>query len=495
MRYESILHTIGRTPVIRVSRIAPDPAQLYVKLEARNPMGSVKDRAALSMIESAERDGRLAPGQTVIEASSGNTGISLAMVCARKGYPLVIVMAENFSIERRRLMRFLGAQVVLTPAALKGSGMRARARELATAHGWFLCDQFANEANAQAHVDGTGPEILADFSDRPLDYLVIGCGTGGTLKGVGSVLRRASPTTRIVVCEPDNAPMLASGLPQPLDADGEPAMSHPSFRPHVMQGWSPDFLPRLTQSALERHYADEILAVGGQESFDCARRLAREEGIFTGITGGATFAGALRVLTRVPSGASVLCLLPDTGERYLSTPLFADIDAEMNDAERAIAQSLPMTKPPSAPASPVAAGAAVGVAALVPAAIDYVRQVTSDAAQPVVMFALEWCEFCWSLRRMFAHHRIPYRAVDLDSAALQKDDWGAQLRAALTARTGIATIPQVFVGDELIGGCTDTLEACGSGNLQERLARVGIVRELAGGPDPQSFLPNWLQRG
>jgi cysteine synthase len=488
MRYDSILHTIGRTPVIRVSRIAPDPARLYVKLEARNPMGSVKDRAALSMIESAERDGRLVPGQTVIEASSGNTGISLAMVCARKGYPLVIVMAENFSIERRRLMRFLGAQVVLTSAAKKGSGMRARARELATAHGWFLCDQFANEANAQAHVDGTGPEILADFSDRPLDYLVLGCGTGGTLKGVAAVLRGASPATRIIVCEPDNAPMLASGLPQPLDADGEPAASHPSFRPHVMQGWSPDFLPRLTQSALDRHYADEIIGVGGQESFDCARRLAREEGIFTGITGGATFAGALRVLARVPEGSSVLCMLPDTGERYLSTPLFADISAEMSDAELAIAASSPE------PAASLAASPAPTVVPLVPAAVEYVQQVILDPAQPVVMFALEWCEFCWSLRRMFAHHQIPYRSVDLDSAALQKDDWGAQLRAALQERTGVVTIPQVFVSGEFIGGCTDTLDSCRNGDLQKRLGRAGIARELAIGPDPQSFLPNWLPK-
>jgi cysteine synthase A len=509
MRYDSILQTIGRTPVIRVARIAPDPAQLFVKLEARNPMGSVKDRPALSMIEAAERDGRLRPGQTVIEASSGNTGISLAMICARKGYPLVIVMAENFSVERRRLMRFLGAQVVLTPAALKGSGMRAKARELALTHGWFLPDQFSNEANAEAHLRSTGPEILADFSDRPLDYLVLGCGTGGTLKGVATFLRRASPRTRIVVCEPDNAPMLSSGLPQARDADGEPLGSHPTFRPHVMQGWSPDFLPLLTQSALQAQYADEILAVGGIETFECARRLAREEGIFTGITGGATLAGALQLLKRIPSGASVLAMLPDTGERYLSTPLFESVSADMNEQELGIAASSPgyrFGQPAPAPAatpapavravpSPAPVAASAPAETLDAAAVAHVAQVIGAASEPVVLFALEWCEFCWSLRRMFAHHRIAYRSVDLDSAALQKDEWGAKLRAALSARTGVATIPQVFVGGEFIGGCTDTLDACRSGDLQRRLKLVGIERELGGGPDPHSFLPGWLHRG
>ncbi len=249
-RFESILGTVGRTPTVRIAKLAPPHVRLYVKLESFNPMGSVKDRLALGVIEDAERRGLLRPGQTVIEATSGNTGIGLAMVCARKGYPLVVVMSENFSLERRKLMRFLGAKVVLTPAALKGTGMLAKAVELAAAHGWFLCRQFENEANADMHSRTTAPEILADFAGERLDYFVTGFGTGGTLKGVGRVLREQSPHTRIVVCEPDNSQVLGSGIAQPRAADGTPAGSHPSFRPHLMQGWSPDFIPKLTQDAV-----------------------------------------------------------------------------------------------------------------------------------------------------------------------------------------------------------------------------------------------------
>ena len=274
-RYNSILETVGRTPIVRLNRIAPEHVNLYVKIESFNPMGSVKDRLALGVIEDAEQRGTLRPGQTVIEATSGNTGIGLAMVCACKGYPLVVTMAESFSIERRKLMRFLGARVVLTPAALKGSGMLAKAVELAEEHGWFLVRQFENEANANAHSRTTAPEILEAFSDKKLDYWVTGYGTGGTLKGVSRVLREASPETRVIVCEPDNSPILGSGIPQERLADGAPKDSHPLFRPHLMQGWTPDFIPQLTEDAVDAKYIDEILPINGDGRRDicwCLRR-------------------------------------------------------------------------------------------------------------------------------------------------------------------------------------------------------------------------------
>ncbi|MEP7313481.1 MAG: pyridoxal-phosphate dependent enzyme, partial [Pseudomonadota bacterium] len=319
-KFNSILQTIGNTPVVRVERFAPAGINLYAKLEAFNPMGSVKDRLALGVIEDAERRGLLRPGQTVIEATSGNTGIGLAMVCADKGYPLVCVMAENFSVERRKLLRFLGAQVVLTPAAHKGSGMLAKAVELAVAHGWFLCRQFDNEANADAHSNTTAQEILADFEGERLDFWVTGFGTGGTLKGVGRVLREYRPETKVVVCEPDNSAVLASGIAQQRETDGSPAESHPNFRPHVMQGWSPDFISRLTEDAVSLDLIDQILPINGAEAMRLSRELASKAGIFTGITGGATFAGALQVAAAAPAGSTILCMLPDTGERYLSTP-------------------------------------------------------------------------------------------------------------------------------------------------------------------------------
>jgi cysteine synthase A len=325
LRYDSILATVGHTPVVRLHKLAPTHVELYAKVESFNPMGSVKDRLALGIIEDAERRGALKPGQTVIEATSGNTGIGLAMVCAVKGYPLVVTMAENFSVERRRMMRFLGAKVVLTPAALKGTGMLAKAVELARTHGWFLCRQFENEANADMHARTTAPEILAAFADAPLDYFVTGYGTGGTLKGVSRVLRRESPRTRIVVCEPDNSPILGSGLPQPRSDDGTPSESHPAFRPHLMQGWSPDFIPKLAQDVVDAYWIDRIVPVDGGEATRLARELARQEGIFVGISAGATLAGALQVAADAPEGANILCMLPDTGERYLSTIAFAEL--------------------------------------------------------------------------------------------------------------------------------------------------------------------------
>jgi cysteine synthase A len=494
-RYDDILGTIGHTPVVRVHKLAPPGVNLFVKIEAFNPMGSVKDRLALGVIEDAERTGMLRPGQTVIEATSGNTGIGLAMVCARKGYPLVVTMAENFSVERRKLMRFLGARVVLTPAAEKGSGMLAKAVELAEQHGWFLCRQFENEANPNIHTATTAEEILADFADVGLDYWVTGFGTGGTLKGVARVLKARSPKTQIVVCEPDNSQMLGSGIAQSRTADGTPAGSHPLFRPHLMQGWSPDFIPKLTEDAVAAKLIDRIVPVNGGEALRLARELARQEGIFVGTSSGATFAGALEVCKSAPAGSNVLCMLPDTGERYLSTPLFADIPADMTDEELAIARSTPRYRfDPQQPASKSAPPpeAPESAPSVTPAAAAFVADVTSDAAQPVVMFALEWCEFCWSVRRMFADYKIPYRAVDLDSVPYQKDDWGGQIRAALAERTTWTTIPQIFVGGEFVGGCTDTFDAWKSGKLPALLEKHGVKHAGDASGDPYSFLPTWL---
>ncbi len=495
-RFHSILDTIGRTPAVKVNKLAPPGINLYVKLEAFNPMGSVKDRLALGIIEDAERSGKLKPGQTVIEATSGNTGIGLAMVCAQKSYPLVVVMAENFSVERRKLLRFLGAKVVLTPAAQKGTGMLAKAAELAQAHGWFLCRQFENEANANVHSATTAQEILADFKGERLDYWVSGFGTGGTLKGVGRVLRDSRPDTKIIVCEPDNSPVLASGIPQLRAPDGSPAESHPNFRPHLMQGWAPDFIPKLTEDAVALKLIDQILPINGADALRLSRELACKEGIFTGISGGATFAGALKIATSAPPDTTILCMLPDTGERYLSTPLFADISADMSAEELAISRSTARFRfdtqsspapSPAAPPQPQPRTPSIDVEAT-----DFVAQVIHDARQPVVMFALEWCEFCWALRKMFAKFEIPYRSIDLDSVEYQKGGRGGNVRAALAARTSMSTIPQVFFAGEFIGGCTETLDAFKTGRLQQIMDRNGISFSRAPADDPYSFLPSWL---
>ena len=340
-KFENILETVGNTPIVRIGKLAPPGVNLFVKIEAFNPLGSVKDRLALGVIEEAERSGKLKPGQTVIEATSGNTGIGLAMVCAQKGYPLVLTMAETFSIERRKLMRFLGAKVVLTPAAEKGLGMVNKAMELAEAHGWFLTRQFENEANADMHSRTTAKEILADFEGEPLDYWVTGFGTGGTLKGVARVLARERPETKIIVCEPVDAPMLTSGIKQQRKTDGSPTASHQAFKSHPMQGWSPDFIPKLMNDAIDMSLIDRILTIANVDAMHWSKQLAQKEGIFVGITAGATFAGALRICEEAPGGVTVLCMLPDTGERYLSTPLFADIAVDMTRDELEISHSTP----------------------------------------------------------------------------------------------------------------------------------------------------------
>mgnify|MGYP001598072663 FL=1 len=340
-RYQSIVETIGNTPVVRINRLAPPGVNLYVKIEAFNPLGSVKDRLALGVIEAAEKSGELKPGQTVIEATSGNTGIGLAMVCAAKGYPLVITMAESFSVERRKLMRFLGAKVIVTPAAERAVGMINKTIELAKKHGWFMPRQFENEANPDMHSRTTAQEILADFKGERLDYWVTGYGTGGTLKGVARVLAKERPETKIVVCEPSDAPLLASGVQQQRHPDGTPSAPHPGFKPHPMQGWTPDFIPKLTEDAVLMKVIDRILPIPGPDAIKYSKELATKEGIFVGISAGGTLAGALKVAAEAAKGANILCMLPDTGERYLSTPLFADVSADMNEAELAIARSTP----------------------------------------------------------------------------------------------------------------------------------------------------------
>lgn len=339
--YDSVIDTVGNTPVIRLNRVAPDHVTVYVKAEAFNPLASVKDRLALNIIEAAERAGELKPGQTVVEATSGNTGIGLAMVCAAKGYPLVVTMADSFSVERRKLMRFMGAKVVLTPRADKGTGMYNKAKELAQANGWFLARQFETEANADIHESTTGPEILADFEGRRLDYFVTGYGTGGTVSGVGRVLRKARPETRIILTEPANAAIVSSGHAQARHEDGAPAESHPQFEPHPIQGWTPDFIPLVLQEAIDNRYYDDLIPVTGPEGMKWAERLASEEGILTGVSGGSTVAVAMQVAEKAEPGSVLLAMLPDTGERYLSTPLFEHIVEEMSEAEIALSKSTP----------------------------------------------------------------------------------------------------------------------------------------------------------
>ncbi len=490
-RFDSIVDTIGGTPVVRINKLAPEGTNLYVKVEAFNPMGSVKDRLALGVIEDAESRGLLKPGQTVVEATSGNTGIGLAMVCAQRGYPLVVTMAENFSIERRKILRFLGAKVVLTPASEKGTGMLLKAQELAETHGWFLCRQFENEANADVHSRTTAREILDDFEGERLDYWVTGFGTGGTLKGVARVLKKHRPDTKVMVCEPDNSQILGSAIRQERSADGTPSSSHPSFRTHVVQGWTPDFIPKLAEDTADDDLIDGFLPIDGGEAIRLSQELARQEGIFTGISGGATLAGALKLCTSAPPGSTILAMLPDTGERYLSTPLFYDIAEDMTAEEMEISRSTPRFRfdaPPPAPAA-----TSQEIKPVTPEAAAFVEDALTNADEPVVLFAFEWCEFCWSVRKMFARCGIPFRSIDLDSASYQENDWGGQVRTALEDRFNTKTIPQIFVGGKHIGGCTETFDAFVSGELQELMTRSQVPFDNSVQVDPYSLLPTWIQ--
>ena len=339
--FANILETVGNTPVIRVNNLAPAGVEIYVKAEFFNPAGSVKDRLALAIIEEAERSGALKPGQTVVEATSGNTGIGLAMVCAQKGYPLVVTMADSFSIERRKLMRMFGAKVVLTPRAQKGFGMYRKAVELAQSNGWFLARQFETTANAAIHEATTAREIIGDFEGSRLDWFVTGYGTGGTLTGIGRVLRRERAETRIALAEPANAQLVGSGHLQERGSDGAPAVSHPAFEPHPVQGWTPDFIPYVLQEAIDLSLYDEVVPIAGPEGIKWAKALAQKEGIFTGISGGATFAVARQIGEHAPAGSVILCMLPDTGERYMTTPLFDGIEADMDEEELALSLSTP----------------------------------------------------------------------------------------------------------------------------------------------------------
>ena len=339
--FDSVLDTIGNTPCIRINRLAPEGVTIYAKSEFFNPAASVKDRLAVSIIEEAERRGDLKPGQTVVEATSGNTGIGLAMVCAAKGYPLVVTMADSFSIERRKLMRFLGAKVILTPRAEKGFGMYNKAVELCEANGWFLARQFETPDNATIHANTTAREILADFEGQKLDYYVTGYGTGGTVTGVARVLRKERPDTKIILSEPANAQIVGSGHAQARNANGSPAASHPEFEPHPIQGWTPDFIPLVLQEAIDNDFYDELIPIPGPVGIEWARKLAEQEGIMTGVSGGSTFAIAMQVAEKAEPGSAILCMLPDTSERYLSSPLFEGIEEEMTPDEIALSKSTP----------------------------------------------------------------------------------------------------------------------------------------------------------
>lgn len=311
MIYNDILETIGHTPVVRLNRVGPEHVNLFAKIEFFNPMASVKDRLAIGIIEDAERRGVLKPGQTVVEATSGNTGIALAMVCAAKGYPFVSFMVETFSIERRKLMRAMGAKVILTPKEEKGTGMVKRAAAAAERNGWFLARQFENDANPEYHRNTTGPEILRDFAGHGLDYFVTGWGTGGTMTGAGEMLKLARPNIKVIATEPETAQLMAGK----------------EWTPHKIQGWTPDFIPKIMNTKI----ADEIVPVTDDESRDIARELAAKEGIMTGVSGGGTVAAALKVAAQAPKGSNILAMIPDTGERYISTYLFEGINEESDE--------------------------------------------------------------------------------------------------------------------------------------------------------------------
>ena len=311
MIYDSILDTIGDTPIIRLNRIAPDGIEMFVKVESFNPLASVKDRLAFAIVNDAEKRGVLKPGDTIVEATSGNTGIALAMVCAAKGYGFVATMAESFSVERRKIMRALGAKVILTPAAERGTGMVRRAEELAKEHGWFLARQFENPANPEYHRHTTGPEILRDFAGRRLDYWVTGYGTGGTMTGAGEVIKVARPEVTIVATEPAGAALLAGD----------------EWNPHKIQGWTPDFIPDV----LNREIFDVLIPVTDERAIELSKRLAAEEGLFVGISSGATLAAAFEAAEKAEKGSVMLAMLPDTGERYLSTPLFEGVNEGSDD--------------------------------------------------------------------------------------------------------------------------------------------------------------------
>jgi len=488
--YNSILDTVGNTPVVKINNLGPKNVNIYAKLESFNPMGSVKDRLALGVIEDAERKGELKPGQTIVEATSGNTGIGLAMVCAQKGYPLVITMAENFSVERRKLMRFLGAKVVLTPADQMGSGMVSKARELAEEHGWWQSKQFQNPANAEIHAKTTAVEILESFVDVGLDFWVTGAGTGGTLNGVSRVLKKESPQTKVIVCEPDNSQMLNSGVAQARNADDSHASTHPSFQPHMMQGWTPDFIPKLTEDVLNEDVIDGHEPINGNKALQCSRELAQKEGIFVGISAGATFAGALQIAKTAPDGANILCMLPDTGERYLSTPLFDNISSDMDEEEIVISKST--NKYRFDVNMPTEEETSVTTLELDEKAKKQVSEFVTGSKNKVVMFALEWCEFCWSVRKILDKFNVEYQSIDLDSVEYSEDKLGSKMRHVLEQENDWKTLPQIYIGEEFVGGCTDLFDKCINGDLQKMFDKYDIHYDRSVELNPYDLLPGWL---
>ena len=340
MIFNDLLSSVGNTPVIKIKNIGPANVNLFVKAEYFNPGGSVKDRLALNIIDKAEKNNDLKPNQTVIEATSGNTGIGLAMVCANKGYPCIITMPDSASIERRKLMRFLGAKVLLTPGSEGASAAYDLAKKLADKNNWFYARQFENSANSEIHEQTTAIEILNDFKDIGLDFWVSGYGTGGTFSGVSRVLRKHSPKTKLIISEPENAQLIQSLKKQNRNSDGSPSSSHEAWNPHPIQGWTPDFIPLVLQESIDNNYFDENVPVSGDEGIYWSNQLASKEGIMTGISGGSTFAVALKIAQKAPDASNILCMLADTAERYLSSPLFNDIDSEMSENEKEILNSI-----------------------------------------------------------------------------------------------------------------------------------------------------------
>ncbi len=340
MIYSNILETIGNTPSVKIKNISINNTNIYVKAEYFNPASSVKDRLAISIIENAEKNGSIEKGQTVVEATSGNTGIGLAMVCAAKNYPLVVTMPDSASIERRKLMRFLGARVILTPASEGGTGAYDIAKRLVHKNNWFFARQFENEDNANIHEETTGIEIYNDFKDIGLDYWVSGYGTGGTFTGVSRTLREKLPNTKLILTEPDVAPLIASEHEQNRNSDGSAAESHPAWNPHPIQGWTTDFIPLVLQESIDKEYYDELIPVSGEDGLFWSHELAKKEGIITGVSGGSTFAIAVEVAKKATKGSNILCMLPDTAERYMSSVLFDSIEPEMNEEEQKLYNSV-----------------------------------------------------------------------------------------------------------------------------------------------------------
>lgn len=478
LKHDNVLTTVGKTPLIKINRLAPSNVEMYVKAEAFNPMGSVKDRLALGIIEWAEAHGKIKAGQTVVEASSGNTGIGLAMVCASKGYPFVCIMAESFSIERRKLMRFLGAKVILTNPAHKGTGMLIKAKELADKHDWFLADQFANEANAWIHAQTTGPEIVEALPD--LTDFFCAYGTGGTLKGVGSVLREKAPKAKVHVCEPDNAPMLYSEVATEYQADGRFKEPHPVWRPHLLQGWATDFIPKIVSEAKEAGYVDKLCHVGGDAAMTMARQLAQKEGIFSGTSGGGVMHCAVEFAKTAPGGSKIVVMLPDTGERYLSTPLFGDIPADMTAEEKDLAASTPSQPPPGISLPPVTDEAVAFVKA-------------KSAGSKVVVWSLEYCEFCWTIFSLFKALGVEYEVINIDAFEYAKDNMGNKYRSALASITECNTFPQCYINGKFFGGAADACIKWNKGELQPILKEAGIEYGDYKG-DAFEFLPKWMSQ-